>query len=64
MIVKPNPAGYQEVSRTPLIAPTSPPHNRRVLEKVNWSHPAYANRHIYARNDDGILSASLAADGR
>ena len=64
VIVKPNPTGYQEVSRTPLIAPTSPPHNRRVLEKVNWSHPAYANRHIYARNDEEILAASLAAEGR
>src|SRR5439155_948460 len=30
---------------------------------VNWSHPAYANRHIYARNDDEIICASLAADG-
>jgi hypothetical protein len=30
---------------------------------VNWSHPAYANRHIYARNDEEIICASLAADG-
>jgi hypothetical protein len=26
---------------------------------VNWSHPAYANRQILARNDEEILSASL-----
>jgi len=64
VIMKPGPAGYHEVGRTPLIKPTSPPHNRRVLEKVNWSHPAYANRHIYVRNDEEIVAASLAAPGR
>jgi hypothetical protein len=31
------------------------------LTYVNWSQPAYANRHIYARNDEEIISASLAA---
>jgi hypothetical protein len=31
---------------------------------VNWSHPAYANRRIYARNDEEIISASLSADGK
>jgi outer membrane protein assembly factor BamB len=64
VIVKPSPEGYQEISRTFLLKPTSPPGNRRELGRVNWSHPAYANRHIYARNDEEIISASLAADGR
>jgi outer membrane protein assembly factor BamB len=64
VIVKPSPEGYQEVSRTFLLKPTSPPGNRRELSGVNWSHPAYANRHIYARNDEEIISASLAAAGR
>lgn len=63
IIVKPSPSGYQEISRTPLIKPTSPPDNRRQLVYVNWSHPAYANKHIYARNDEEIISASLAKDG-
>jgi len=31
---------------------------------VNWSHPAYANKHIYARNDEQIICASLAVDGK
>ncbi len=53
------PQGYREISRTPLIKPTSRPGNRRELGAVNWSHPAYANRHIFARNDEEILSASL-----
>ena len=55
------PRGYQEISRTPLIKPTSNPGNRRELGAVNWSHPAYANRHIIARNDEEIVSYSLAA---
>ena len=28
---------------------------------VNWSHPAYANRHIVQRNESEIIRASLAA---
>ncbi len=64
IIVKPSPAGYEEIGRTPLIKPTSPPQNRRELVNVNWMYPAYANRHIYARNDEEIICASLAADGR
>jgi outer membrane protein assembly factor BamB len=64
VIVKPSPDGYQEISRTFLLKPTSAPGNRRELVSVNWSHPAYANRNIYARNDEEIISASLAADGR
>jgi outer membrane protein assembly factor BamB len=61
IIARLSPTGYQEISRTPLIKPTSNPGNRRALGVVNWSHPAYANRRIYARNDEEILCASLAA---
>jgi outer membrane protein assembly factor BamB len=64
IIVKPSPEGYQEISRTNLIKPTSPPQNRRELVNVAWSHPAYANKHIYARNDEEIIAASLAVDGK
>ena len=61
IIAQLSPAGYEEISRTSLLTPTSRPGNRRELTYVNWSHPAYANRHIYARNDEEIISASLAA---
>jgi outer membrane protein assembly factor BamB len=64
IIMKPSPDGYQEVSRTQLIKPTSPPETRRELIYVSWMYPAYANKHIYARNDQEIISASLAADDR
>ena len=61
IIARLSPEGYEEISRTSLLAPTSRPGNRRRLTYVNWSHPAYANQHIYARNDEEIISASLAA---
>ena len=58
--------GYHEIDRTRLIEPTansswrSRPGSRRPSDRmVNWSHPAYANGHIVARNDKEILSASL-----
>jgi outer membrane protein assembly factor BamB len=56
------PTGYQEVSRTQLIKPTTDPKNRRKLGAVNWSHPAYASKHIYARNDEELIAVTLAAD--
>jgi len=61
IIARLSPKGYEELSRTTLLRPTSNPGNRRALEVVNWSHPAYANRCIYARNDETILCASLAS---
>ena len=59
--------GYHEIDRTHLIEPTAnsgwrsrPGGRRRPSDRiVNWSHPAYANGHIVARNDKEILSASL-----
>lgn len=60
IIAKLTPQGYEELSRTQLIKPTSIPGNRREMGAVNWSHPAYANQHIFARNDEEILCASLA----
>jgi outer membrane protein assembly factor BamB len=59
IIAKLSPQGYQEISRTPLIKPTTNPGNRRELGAVNWSHPAYANRCIVARNDEEIISVPL-----
>ena len=59
IIARLSPGGYQEVSRTELIKPTSPGGGRRERGAVNWSHPAYSNRHIFARNDEEILCAYL-----
>lgn len=50
------PGGYDEISRVALLEPTSPFGNR----KVAWPPPAYANRHVFARNDKELVCASLA----
>jgi outer membrane protein assembly factor BamB len=50
--------GYKEISRVPVLEPTFPFAGR----KVAWSAPAYANRHIFARNGKELICASLAAE--
>jgi outer membrane protein assembly factor BamB len=60
IIARLSPQRYEEISRTKLIKPTANSGNRRELGAVHWSHPAYANRHIIVRNDEEIISASLA----
>lgn len=62
VIAKLSPSGFHEISRTQLIEPTHPYARRRELGAVHWSHPAYANRHIFVRNDREILKASLAKE--
>jgi outer membrane protein assembly factor BamB len=54
------PLGYEEVSRAHLLDPTSPFGER----KCAWTPPAYANRHVFARNDTELVCASLAASPR
>ena len=57
IIARLKPEGYQEISRAHLIEPT----NKAMARDVVWSHPAFANRNIYLRNDKEILCYSLAA---
>ena len=59
IIAKLSPKGYQEISRTKLIEPTSFVNRRRELGAINWTHPACANRHIITRNDQELLRYSL-----
>jgi hypothetical protein len=59
IIARFTPEGYQEISRAHLLKPTNTAAGRDVL----WSHPAFANRSIYARNDQEIICADLAATG-
>ena len=60
IIAKLSPRGYEEISRAHLLAPTGGAAGRAVL----WSHPAFANRHVYARNDKEIICVDLAAAGQ
>lgn len=57
IIAKLTPEKYEEISRAHLIDPV----NRDPGRFVVWSHPAFANKHVYARNDKEIVSVSLAA---
>ena len=55
-----SPGGYKELSRARLIEPTRPVRRRKVV----WSHPAFALKCIFARNDKELVCASLAAAGK
>jgi len=56
VIAKLTPQKYEEVSRTKIIAPSNKAFGREVV----WSHPAFANKCIYVRNDKEIICYSLA----
>lgn len=59
IIAKLSPKGYEEISRARLIRPTMGQLPQR--GGVCWAHPAYANRHVFVRNDEELLCANLAA---
>lgn len=60
LIAKLSPQGFQELSRAKLLEPTTDQLSRR--GGVCWSHPAFANKHVFARNDKELVCASLAAE--
>lgn len=53
------PSGFEEISRAKLIEPTLDQLRRR--GGVTWSHPAFAYRHVFARNDKELVCADLSA---
>ena len=53
-----SPVGFKEISRAKLIEPTLDQLRRR--GGVCWSHPAFANRHVFARNGKELVCARLA----
>jgi outer membrane protein assembly factor BamB len=58
IIAKLSKTGYEEISRAKLLEPTGVAFGRKVV----WSHPAYANKCGYFRNDKEIICVSLAAE--
>lgn len=58
IFAKLSPAGYEELSRAKLIAPTQPIQRRMTV----WSHPAFAMRSVFARNDGELIRVNLAAE--
>jgi outer membrane protein assembly factor BamB len=56
IIARLTPKGYEEVSRAHILDPDNKLPGRLVI----WSHPAFANKAMYARNDHEIVCVSLA----
>jgi len=59
IIAKLSPQGFHEISRAKMLAPTEEQLRKR--GGVCWSHPAFANKHVFARNDKELICVSLAA---
>ena len=53
-----SPDGYDEVGRFHVLKPTGECFGREVV----WSHPAFADRSLFARNDEELVCVSLAED--
>ena len=51
------PLGCREISRTHLLAPTTP----FMGPLMAWWPPSYANDHIFTRNDEELVCAFLTA---
>jgi outer membrane protein assembly factor BamB len=48
--------GYEELSRAKLVEPTRPVQRRMTI----WSHPAFAMKSVFARNDKELVRVNLA----
>lgn len=59
LIARLTPQGYEKLDQAHILEPT----NRMANRAVVWTHPAFANKSMYARNDKEIVCVSLAADG-
>ncbi len=56
IIAKLSPKGYEELSRAKLVEPT-----RQVMKRMTiWSHPAFAMKSVFARNDKEIVRVDLS----
>jgi outer membrane protein assembly factor BamB len=51
-----SPSGYSEIDRARIIEADDPQPGRKVV----WTHPAFAHKNVYVRNDHEVVSISLA----
>jgi outer membrane protein assembly factor BamB len=56
IIARLTPKGYEEIDRAKVLAPTNPYAAGRT---VVWTHPAFADRTMYVRNDKEVMGVSL-----
>lgn len=52
-----SPKGYEEIDRAHVLEPVQFAYGREIV----WSHPAFAHRCVFARNDKEMVCVSLAA---
>lgn len=57
LLARLSPQGFEVISRTHIIEPTTDQLNRR--GGVTWSHPAFSNGHIYLRNGKELIAIDL-----
>ncbi len=57
VLAKLTPAGYEELGRQKILEATGDAFGRAVV----WSHPAFADRCLFARNDKELVCVSLRA---
>ncbi|MDZ4288188.1 MAG: PQQ-binding-like beta-propeller repeat protein [Prosthecobacter sp.] len=60
VIAKLTPQGFQRLSSAQFLAPNTTLRGRN--HPIAWSHPAYAGKCLFARNDRELICVSLAAD--
>jgi outer membrane protein assembly factor BamB len=51
-----SPRGFKEISRTKIIEPTK----EQLPRGVTWSHPAFANKHVFIRNDRELICVDIS----
>jgi outer membrane protein assembly factor BamB len=56
VIAKLTPKGYEELSRTKVLAPSYTAYGRTVV----WCQPAFANKHIYIRNTKELVCIDVS----
>ena len=56
LITELSPEGFKEIDRAKLIEPTK----KQLPRGVTWTHPAFANKHVFIRNDNKLVCADLS----
>lgn len=51
-----SPKGFHEISKTKIIEPTK----KQLPRGVTWAHPAFANKHVFIRNDKELVCVDLS----
>jgi hypothetical protein len=59
VIARLTPQGFERISTAKLIEPTT--FLPRRSEEIVWSQPAFAHKHVFARNDRELICVDLSS---